>query len=458
MIKNIYFKENIRIKIDSLNKDIHLYEVDKIKNILQLMNNGKINKLCVLNIDDIFIKYLNQNTNLKNLKQIEIQNSYLKIFIESKIIFHDLEELNIHIINDFTFNIIEIFNIFPNISILILYIQKICNLNEIIQYLNNSKIETLHIYFEWDEFIPLKSQIILQKIKNLKLVLNQNIIIQLFNYIQIPNLKNYQLNLKELSKINDEEIHFYEDDFNSINLFLNKMLKNKDKFIFKNLLNLPIKKITSLSINLKIFSFNYQNGKNIHFCLFDEFKKYYLNYDFSVNEKDIFKYKKLKIEGLNNKNKIEEIIEKEKINLCDINLNIDQTKYYIKSFKEVKSIYCGDEIEKNNFYEIIKDIIIKNGFSNLKHINITIGYINESPYKQNKNHFYFYLSKLIQNSENLKSLILKLHPDNFIQNIPFYFSLIENLKQLRIVKIFEKPLTIMEHITHISNNICIKIR
>ena len=70
MIKNIYFKENIRIKIDSLNKDIHLYEVDKIKNILQLMNNGKINKLCVLNIDDIFIKYLNQKILMKYLLNI----------------------------------------------------------------------------------------------------------------------------------------------------------------------------------------------------------------------------------------------------------------------------------------------------------------------------------------------------------------------------------------------------
>ena len=147
MIKNIYFKENIRIKIDNLNKDIHLNEVDKIKNILQLMNNGKINKLCVLNIDDIFIKYLNQNTNLKNLKQIEIQNSYLEIFIESKIIFHDLEELNIHIINDFTFNIIEIFNIFPNISILILYIHVECDLFEIIKYLNNLKIIN-HLFLE----------------------------------------------------------------------------------------------------------------------------------------------------------------------------------------------------------------------------------------------------------------------------------------------------------------------
>ena len=30
-----------------------------------------------------------------------------------------------------------------------------------------------------------------QKIQNLKVDINQNILTQLFNYIQIPNLKNY---------------------------------------------------------------------------------------------------------------------------------------------------------------------------------------------------------------------------------------------------------------------------
>ena len=43
----------------------------------------------------------------------------------------------------------------------------------------------------------------------------------------------------------------------------------------------------------------------------------------------------LKIEGLNiNENTIEEIIEDENINVCDINLNIK--KYYIKGYKDVK--------------------------------------------------------------------------------------------------------------------------
>ncbi len=237
--------------------------------------------------------------------------------------------------------------------------------------------------------------------------------------------------------MNKEEINLNKDEFNSINIFLNEIFKNKNQFIFKKLVNLPIKDIKYFSVNSIIFSLIYKNGNNFKFYLFDEFKKYYLNYDFSINEEDILKYKKLKIEGLNNKNKIEEIIEKENINLCDINLNINQSKYYIKSFKEVKSIYCEDEIEKNNCFELIKDIIIINGFPNLKYLNLTIGYINESPYEENNYHFYFYLSKLIKNAENLKSLILKLHPNNFIQNIPFYFSLIENLKKLRIVKIIE---------------------
>ena len=70
-----------------------------------------------------------------------------------------------------------------------------------------------------------------QKIQNLKVVINQNILTQLFNYIQIPNLKNYQLNLNGLSKMNKEEINLNKDEFNSINMFLNEILKNKNQFI-----------------------------------------------------------------------------------------------------------------------------------------------------------------------------------------------------------------------------------
>ena len=81
------------------------------------------------------------------------------------------------------------------------------------------------------EFIPFKSQIMIQKIQNLKVDINQNILTQLFNYIQIPNLKNYQLNLNGLSKMNKEEINLNKDEFNSINMFLNEILKNKNQFI-----------------------------------------------------------------------------------------------------------------------------------------------------------------------------------------------------------------------------------
>jgi hypothetical protein len=71
----------------------------------------------------------------------------------------------------------------------------------------------------------------IQKIQNLKVDINQNILTQLFNYIQIPNLKIYQLNINGLSKMNKEEINLNKDEFNSINMFLNEILKNKNQFI-----------------------------------------------------------------------------------------------------------------------------------------------------------------------------------------------------------------------------------
>ena len=70
-----------------------------------------------------------------------------------------------------------------------------------------------------------------QKIQNLKVDINQNILTQLFNYIQIPNLKNYELNINGLSKMNKEEINLNKDEFNSINMLLNEILKNKNQFI-----------------------------------------------------------------------------------------------------------------------------------------------------------------------------------------------------------------------------------
>ena len=87
--------------------------------------------------------------------------------------------------------------------------------------------------------------------------------------------------------------------------------------------------------------------------------------------KKISKYKKIKIEGLSkiNKKKMNnnfEIIEDNNINLYDINLNIYQNKYYIKDYKNIRSIYCEEEIQNINLISIIEDIINKNGFNNLK--------------------------------------------------------------------------------------------
>ena len=67
---------------------------------------------------------------------------------------------------------------------------------------------------------------------------------------------------------------------------------------------------------------------------------------------------------------------------------------------------------------------------NLKYLNITLGEIKEF-----NNKIYSILSQLIQHSKNLKSLILRLHPYNFNQNIYYFIQLIQNLKKLRVINI-----------------------
>ena len=135
--------------------------------------------------------------------------------------------------------------------------------------------------------------------------------------------------------------------------------------------------------------------------------------------KKISKYKKIKIEGLSKINKEKknnnfEIIEDNNIkdnniNLCDINLNNYQNKYYIKDYKNIRSIYCEEEIQNINLISIIEDIINKNGFNNLKYLNLTIGNISDNLLN--------ILSKLIKNSKNLKGLILRIKN----KDISYYF-------------------------------------
>ena len=71
--------------------------------------------------------------------------------------------------------------------------------------------------------------------------------------------------------------------------------------------------------------------------------------------------------------------------------------------------------------------LLNHNLNNLKYINLIIGDIS--------NNFYDILSKLIK-SPNLKSLILKLHSNNFNNNnIIDLLKLIENSKKLRIINI-----------------------
>ena len=281
--------------------------------------------------------------------------------------------------------------------------------------LNNTKIDDLEIYYKTNINSKIESNIImLNQIKNLKLNVNGKIFIELFNKIKFPNLENYKINLEEI-KETEKEIENI-NDYNLVNILL-----MKKRFILKDLINLPnkLKSIKYLDLNLKRYSFIWK--KNINYLelkLYDELN----DYDLSIDEKEISKYNKIKIEGLSKFKKLKdiEIIEDKNVNLCDINLNIN--KCYIKNYKEIRSIYCEEE----NNISIIKDIIDKIEFKKLKEINLKIDYMEES------DEIYNYLSKLIKNSKNLKSLILRVNPN---QNISIFLSLIENLKFLKILNI-----------------------
>jgi surface protein len=240
-------------------------------------------------------------------------------------------------------------------------------------------------------------------------------------------------------------------DYNKINNFIIDILLFKYQFSFQSFFNLPNKlnNINFIHLNFYNFVFIYKNrgeGK----CLFQfninnekKFKEYYINFDLSVDNNEIQMYKKIDIKGLNklnnNLNKVEEIIENKGINLCDINLSIGIKKYFIKSFKDINSIYCENEIQKTYFNELINFIELEN----LKHLNISIGHINESYENINSsnNHIYKFFIEFIKNSHKLESLVLRLELHNYKENVNFILSLVDenlkndNLKQLKIINI-----------------------
>ena len=182
---------------------------------------------------------------------------------------------------------------------------------------NNNKITNLEIYYKCDEYIKSQSTILLENIKNLRIEGN----IFIYNNFKFPNLEYYYLNIENIKKIIKFENN---DDYDLINIFL-----MKNEFILKELINIPnkLKNIKYLNINIKKYSFIYDKIKNyFEFKLYDE----YLNCDLLIDEKEISKYKKIKIEGISKLKKDNnlEIIENKNINLCDINLNTN--KLYIK--------------------------------------------------------------------------------------------------------------------------------
>ena len=400
-------------------------------------------------INKIYIDILNDKQIFLNLKQIEISTSNLQIFIDSNIICPNIEELKLYIDNNFYYEK-KVFEIFQNIISLKLHFHYFCNLTDIIKYIINLKIKNLEIYDLYNynfRYKINKSKIILSNITTLIIYSNIQVFIQIFDNLQFTNLQNFQIIINSIKRknfyINYDFVNEYylkvTNDCDLINLFLLQTLNEEKIFSLNDFINFPEKlnTIQYLKINLNLYSFIYEGIKRknnfFEFKVYDEFKIYYLNYDLSLNGKEISKFNDINIEGLFNKIKNLELIENTNINLCDINFNIN--KLYIKSFTKIRSIYCEAEIQNTNFISIIKEIINQNGFNKLKYINLTIGYINKSSKNNNLSNEYFYLSKLIKSSKNLKSLILRLDSKNYIQDISFFLSLIEDLKKLRILNI-----------------------
>jgi len=437
--KHLYFlgynnllEKNNKIDYSYILNHQEEFEISTYTNIMKI-SKEKIYKLSLFNyIDKIFLQYFNNNQLFKYLKILDISNYNLNQIINLNITCPNIEELNLKVIeNNLAYNINEFNNIFPNMKVFNIFIEINFNLFSLLRILKYSKIENLKIYIEQDDNYKIDSKILLKNIKNLEIKgynIN-NFLCHFFNNIELPNLQKYIINI-DINKINNINFISNNNDYNIVNQFIIDIL-DKKKFILKRFFSLPnkLKSIKHLELYFQLFSFVYKNkeGKNYLFKFNinnkNEFKQYYYNIDLSIDANEIITYKKIDIKGTNyeNKENIKEIIEKEDINLCDIYFNLNFNQYFIKSFKNLKTIYCEDEISISNLNKLLNQ-----NLDNLKYINLTIGDIS--------NNFYI-LSKLIKNP-NLKSIILRLHSNIFNnKNIINLFKFIENSKKLRVINI-----------------------
>ena len=428
IIQHPYFNENIRLflenNISKIIKNNELVEEESKKdsiysNFIELLNH-QIYKLSLFeNFEENIFKYLTEKLVFQNLKKIDflITNSNKMIGLFTC---PNVDELSLRIFqNNPSFSINKIKYLFPNIKILNFYIEG--NLFNSINVFTNTKIETLRIFIDDYISIGLKTKpLIINNIKNLEIkignILNkEDFILAFFETINFPCLEKYILHYN--FEIFFNEINILEQkksDFNYINNFILETLKNKNQFSFKSFFDLPnqLVAINYLELNLNMFSYIYEKKRKekylFKFNLSNRAKEYYQNLDLSIDENEIIKYKNIDIRG---------------INLCDLNLNINQ--FFDKSINNIRTIYYKGE-NNNLIQNSINEI---RDFSKIKHINLEFSNI------QNLSLFQQMLSKLIENSENLKSLILTLDSNYFNEHIHFFFQLIQNLKKLKILNL-----------------------
>ena len=415
-------------------------------NLMKILKE-KINKLSLLmKVDKIFFYFFRNKRIFENLKIIEISSYNLNQMINLNIICPNINELNLKIIeqdlkNNNLNDINGINNIFPNMTIFIIEIKIKFNLFNLLKTLQNSKIEHLKIYFvNFDnDYYKFNNKILLEKIKNLEIEINgvniNKFLFHFFNYIELPYLREYIINI-DLNEISNQSLISNNNDYNIINQFIIQTVNNKDKFNLKSFFFLPnkLRLIRYLQLNFKYFFYVYKKKRGFNYLFkfnmnnINEFKQYYSNLDLSIDESEIIKYKKIDIKGISYRNErnIIEIIEKKDINLCDIYCNLNQKQYFIKSISNLRTIYSEKEIQTNMLI-LNKSINGNDNFNNLKYINLNIGNINDI-YVIN------FLFKLIK-KKKLKSLILRLNPNIFNQLITFLLQFIEYSKSLKIINI-----------------------